>query len=175
MKCENCKEREATVRVIEIIGDQKRSSYACESCAGLGSMIDPERLLKESGLAKIVEQIAAILPSPLPTKTETAVRCPTCDITWAEIKTASRLGCPNDYTTFRKEIEALFRDIHGAIHHLGRGPAKIMLALKKRREEEQLRRELSEAVRSEDFEKAAHIRDLLRSPDSKGVGPSEHP
>jgi protein arginine kinase activator len=172
MKCEQCNQLDATVRIIEIVGDQKKSSYACETCAGLSNMIDPERLLTESGLAKIIAEVAAILPTNLDVKEK--ITCPTCSITWEQVKSASRLGCPDDYVSFKAQLDNLFRDIHGSTQHLGRGPVKLMQAIKRRREEERLKRELDEAVRNEDFEKAAHLRDLLRNADARGSGPVEH-
>jgi protein arginine kinase activator len=173
MKCEQCNQLDATVRIIEIVGDQKKSSYACEGCAGLSNMIDPERLLTESGLAKIIAEVAASLPAIHEAKE--SITCPTCSVTWEQVKSASRLGCPDDYVTFKAQLDSLFKDIHGSNQHAGRGPAKLMHAIKRRREEERLKRELSDAVRNEDFEKAAHLRDLLRNAEAKGSGPVEHP
>lgn len=175
MKCDSCKEHDATVRITEVVGNNKRVYYSCESCANLDQMIDPERLLAESGLAKIADQ------SPLDLQQEQALpdpladECPACGITWQEIKSKGRFGCPEDYTAFSGEVASLLESIHGTSAHAGRGPERMLAILARRREETRLRQELAEAVRAEDFEKAARVRDALRTFEDEGKPPRERP
>ena len=115
-------------------------------------------------------------------KRESNVSCPDCGMTLAEFREKGRLGCPRDYEIFREHLDRLLERVHSADHHVGRLPGRELPARIAAPEEgsdtervpaelpeadpgarrDELNAELERAVREEDYERAAELRDLLR-------------
>jgi len=91
------------------------------------------------------------------------VRCPECGITYSEFKTKARLGCANDYEVFRSELLRLLEKIHGSTQHAGKTPHTVDAQVRKENELIRLKKDLESVVKSEDFEKAAEIRDRIKT------------
>lgn len=94
--------------------------------------------------------------------------CPTCHLSFEEFTRLGRFGCGDCYRTFRPRLESIMRKIHGASLHRGKTPVldtvletgSLPIPVK---EEERLEKELHKAIEAEDFERAAEIRDKLKS------------
>ncbi|MBR7182325.1 MAG: UvrB/UvrC motif-containing protein, partial [Clostridia bacterium] len=102
-----------------------------------------------------------------PKKPASGKACPSCKTTWRELASRGRPGCPQCYLTCGEELEPTLRSMHGNTTHTGRAPAK---ASEKRERESRLaalRREMSEAIASENFERAATLRDEIRALEQK--------
>jgi protein arginine kinase activator len=154
MNCERCKKSHATYHLTAIEGGQKKELHLCEECANamgatkfslsindfLGSLIEPAK----------------------PTSKAAQLRCPECGITYAEFKAKARLGCGNDYEVFKGELLRLLDKIHGATQHKGKTPSTADTAVRKEHELMRLKRDLEAVVKTEDFEKAAQIRDRIK-------------
>jgi protein arginine kinase activator len=89
-------------------------------------------------------------------------RCPGCGKTYHDFVKAGRLGCGVCYTQFEKEIEPVVRKIAANPEHVGKVPKRRSGSLLTWREIEGLRRGLDEAVRTENYEEAARLRDQIR-------------
>jgi len=91
--------------------------------------------------------------------------CPLCGTTWTQFRHTGLMGCPHDYEMFeRKLLPLLKRAQEGAGEHIG----KISSRKKSQETDRQvtslrLKRELQKAVDSENYEKAARLRDELRT------------
>ena len=89
--------------------------------------------------------------------------CPTCASSYADISKSGRVGCPDCYTTFADELSRLIQSVHGTTSHTGSVPARHR-AMKERFEIlERRRAALQEAIAKEDYERAAALRDEIRS------------
>jgi protein-arginine kinase activator protein McsA len=86
-----------------------------------------------------------------------------CGMTLPEFEKHYRLGCPACYETFREELQTVLRcsQTRGC-RHQGKIPPALKAARSLDLDRGELERELDEAIRTEDFERAAHLRDLLR-------------
>jgi len=73
-----------------------------------------------------------------------------------------RLGCPDCYVAFTTQLRPLLRKAHGASAHCGRVPKELPSVREERRELRQLRADLDRAIRREEFEKAAALRDRIQ-------------
>jgi protein arginine kinase activator len=86
-------------------------------------------------------------------------------MTLAEFKQRGRFGCANDYEVFSAHIDPLLERIHDAQppQHRGRLPRGLSdsAATDKAREVAALQDQLDHAVLSEDYERAAQLRDRL--------------
>ncbi|MDA4896266.1 UvrB/UvrC motif-containing protein, partial [Streptomyces sp. MS2A] len=73
-------------------------------------------------------------------------------------------GCSECYKTFHSYITPVLRKVHsGNTVHAGKIPKRIGGNLHVRRQIEALKKELKELIQQEEFEKAANIRDQIRS------------
>ena len=72
------------------------------------------------------------------------------------------MGCPTCYETFRDELSRTIASIHGTTSHIGAVPARHRAMQARAEELKRLKKELSEAVQREDYEKAVTLRDQIR-------------
>lgn len=173
MLCQSCGKAEAQVRVTDMVDGAKRQVMLCQPCAlSKGSVIDPPVFQVASmNLPQSVDQmLAPVLEflksgiSKAPSK-EPDKKCPKCGISLAEFRKRGRLGCPHDYEAFSDELGSLLEKIHGSREHRGRGPARSKKRMTQRQKVEALRRELDDAIRAEQYETAASLRDRLKQID----------
>jgi protein arginine kinase activator len=88
--------------------------------------------------------------------------CPHCGYTLEKFREKAVLGCPYDYEVFEKPLLPLIKKAHdGATSHCGKIPSRMPKDSKQQIEVARLRRQLDEAVRNEDYELAAKLRDKL--------------
>lgn len=119
-------------------------------------------------LAEILDNFNTDLAGSQKDKASDKVTCPTCGLRYGDFKKQGRFGCGNCYRTFRHDLEAIMRKIHGASLHRGQSPVFSMSDSDQNvpipvKEEERLEQELKKAIDTEDFERAAEIRDKLKT------------
>lgn len=159
MLCECCQQHEATIHVTQVIDSKSRELHLCESCAedsGLNVqnvMSLPEVLFGMSGIADEDPEAAAR-------------SCPQCHMRGADFKKTGRLGCPQCYRTFARELAPMLAAMHKGTRHVGKAPSHGgTLPEAKGDQLDELRRQLAEAVDGERFEDAARLRDQIRELD----------
>jgi len=89
-------------------------------------------------------------------------RCPMCSTSFKEFASSGMAGCPQCYETFARELAPTVSKLHGKSAHYGRVPAKFREKLDLKNKIEALEKEREEAVRNENYERAAQIRDELK-------------
>ncbi|HYF00456.1 MAG TPA: UvrB/UvrC motif-containing protein [Planctomycetota bacterium] len=157
MNCEKCHKNHATYHLTAIENGVKKEAHLCEECA------------RQTGVNfKFNFSISDILGSlmeapPKGSSKSSQVRCPECGITYSEFKSKARLGCAHDYEVFKGELLRLLEKIHGSTSHVGKTPSTADVQVRKEHELMRLKRDLEAVVKSEDFEKAAQIRDRIRT------------
>lgn len=88
--------------------------------------------------------------------------CPTCSNTLSRFQKTGRMGCGDCYTTFYDSILPAISRIHGSTSHTGKLPKEAAGEMKTKRKIAELRQGLADAIKKEDFEKAATLRDKIR-------------
>ncbi len=88
--------------------------------------------------------------------------CPKCKTTYSQLQKSGRVGCDECYNVFRQPICQTVKQIQQGTVHVGKIPAKCAGELKKKRRYEELKREIAQAVSSEDYEKAAKLHKELK-------------
>ena len=154
MLCDICHKNIATVHLTEIINDKVVEMHICQKCAKEKAEQLQEQLSLSDLLGGLVE---------LEEKKEKAIlRCLRCGLTYEEFKKKGRLGCANCYLTFKEKLFPLLKKIHGATRHIGKSPtsSKRKVSLEERLKE--LRERLERAVKLEEYEEAARLRDEIR-------------
>ena len=162
MKCQKC-DRQATFHITDLVDGKPNELHLCEECAQ--TFLSPS----EEDAADVTPGIAGMLAQHLAVG-ETADQlakldqraCPVCGITFLEFRKQGRLGCPHDYTFFADELEPLLMNIHDQVHHIGKVPNRCSKGADQQTQLIRLRREMKEAVTSENYELASELRDQIR-------------
>jgi protein arginine kinase activator len=156
--CEVCKKQPATVHLTEITQEERHEVHVCARCAEQKGLTGPSSMAPGSFLGSLVSP-----PEPSGPAARGAA-CPRCNITFGEFRAAGRLGCPHDYTVFRKRLLPFLERVHGAVQHVGKAPrGKAIPDVPRTERVRQLRQELKDAIGHEEYERAVRIRDELRT------------
>ena len=161
MICEKCHQREAVVKFTQVIGDAKKTLNLCTSCLekqGLDNpLIDISKVFGKIIVALLTEHLTSKSQDSV-TEEDKKLICPICHLSWADFKKMGKLGCPNCYKAFSPQLKVLLRRIHGSNKHFGSN----IQAIKKTKESiPALKKKLKEAVRLENYELAAELRDRI--------------
>lgn len=162
--CEECKKRPATVHLTRVVNNHKAERHLCEVCAResgeIDFMLEPKFSIHHL-LAGLMDQ-EGFGGGPARTTREVP-RCPGCGRTYHEFASTGRLGCGRCYEQFSDQLEPLLRRLHGGTEHPGRVPTRSSGRIKTRRQIVNLRAQLAEYVRQEQYEQAAELRDRIRT------------
>jgi protein arginine kinase activator len=165
MQCQICSKNEATIHLTEITDGMRSEMHICEHCAAeqgiaVKSQIPINELLSHLLAAQPAEE-ELLGPS------EKGVSCPKCGFTLEQFRKEAVLGCPYDYAVFEKSLAPLIKKAHdGNTTHSGKVPSKTPEPTKKQITLLKLRQQLEAAVRSEDYEQAAKLRDKIKKYES---------
>ncbi len=164
MLCQDCNQNESTVHLTQIVNNKKLVLNLCKDCAEKRGFHSPVEA-KAFPLAELVTGMVG--PKASTTKggrrSTKVKKCPACGMTFADFGKSGRLGCGKCYQTFHLELTDLLRKIHGSPKHRGKGMIIETEQIKPLKEETRLREELKQAVENEEFEKAASLRDQIKS------------
>ena len=161
MQCQICQKNDATIHLTEITAGSRTEMHLCENCAAeqnitVKSHIPINELL--SGLLSVQptdEEIAG--------PTQQQLVCPNCGFTLEQFRKEGVLGCPHDYEIFERSLQPLIEKAHnGETAHCGKIPLSTPHDTKKQMEILSLKQQLNNAVRSEDYELAAILRDKIQ-------------
>lgn len=157
MLCDLCSKNPATVHLTEIVDNQMKELHLCEECARQKSI----QMEQEFGLADLLAGLSEF-GKPKEQKEIIKLKCPACNLTYADFKKIGRLGCSECYNTFRRYLSSLLKRIHGSNRHLGKTPLKLIRASKRKIDIQELRSKLQRAIELEEFEEAAKLRDQIK-------------
>ncbi|HPD47587.1 MAG TPA: UvrB/UvrC motif-containing protein [Anaerohalosphaeraceae bacterium] len=158
-----CNERTATIHLTEISEGMRMESHLCEICAQKQGLAVKSQIPLNELLSTL---LAAQSESQTEAAAETAadVRCPVCGMTFKKFIQKSHLGCHNDYKAFGEPLKAVIQKAqNGSLRHRGKVPAAAPAATRDQIRLINLRQQLEEAVRNEDYETAAKLRDMMES------------
>lgn len=163
MLCQICKKRPVAISYTQVINQKKTQLSICVKCAEEKGITNPLAGLPEV-FGKIVANILgeqALEEIEERAERKGGRRCPGCNISLNEFEKTGLLGCDQCYETFAKELAILLRRIHGSNKHIGSRP-RPRRVVSTERDLVKLRKELTEAIGKEKFERAAELRDLIR-------------
>jgi len=152
----------ACVHLTQVVDNETSTQYLCRECAqAKGISTSPG---EASQVADFVAQLTGGGEEQEPG--EAPEPCAFCGLSFDDFKETGRLGCPRCYTSFESGLRRLLARIHGADRHVGKvylppDPGSTHQGVRL----DDLRRRLRRAVDSEDFERAAVLRDQIRELD----------
>lgn len=157
MLCNICRANEANILLDGILDGKTVHLNLCEECAKKKGL--------EFSLSKpdfsIVDLLANLSDWEVPGhKAAKSIICPNCGLSYLKFKEIGRLGCAKCYETFEMQLSPLLKRIHGSIKHVGK---KVKLKVPGCEDRmSKLHSELTKAIKDEEFEKAAELRDEIK-------------
>lgn len=162
MICEHCHNRPATILVTKILNGVKSEKRLCSECAG-----ETEKIYFNTDMS-IQNILAGLLDTSLK-ESQIQVTCNKCGLTYQELKKTGKLGCDECYHTFEPYLNATLKKLNGTSVHTGKIPKKSKGKLIRKKKIDQLREDLQEAIKGEEYEKAATLRDEIRGIEKEGA------
>ena len=172
IQCDVCQAKEAEVFLTQIVGGKMQKVNLCKSCSKDRGVDDPTgfaltELLSGLGTSTETEQPQVVHGGSETGASETttvvaATKCPVCGFTQADFKKTGRLGCSECYQTFSESLGSLLKAMHKGTHHTGKMPAALARRKEVTERMKTLQDDLQKAVRDEDYENAASLRDQIK-------------
>lgn len=171
MLCDKCKKRQATIYYTEIVNGKKREQHLCEECATecseFQTLSGKKELTLGNLLSCILSNYSAENPKSKEAEVETVIQCERCGMTYDAFLQGGKFGCAQCYSSFGKQLEKSFRQLHGATSHVGKRPKGFISQMDKivndLSEVDRLSIRLQDAIEKEEFERAAELRDQIRA------------
>lgn len=165
MQCQICNSRVATIHLTEITEGVRSEMHICEHCASEQGIASQSQM----SINELLSSLLAVQPSDeelFGPSSDPATKCPDCGFTLDRLRKDGTLGCPRDYEVFEHALVPLIARAHnGATAHCGKIPAAAPGETKKLVKLSNLRQQLEAAVREEDYERAARLRDEIKQLD----------
>lgn len=173
MLCEKCKKNNASVFYEENINGKTRKYALCHDCADelqrSGEIPTTDDMFDSFGFTSPAGALHDSLfgslfgvPKPMAQLAEEK-KCHGCGSTFDDFRRRGKAGCPECYITFAEELEPTIRSIHGNAKHGGRTPSRFRAKHERDDKLKNLKKELKEAISSENFERAAELRDEIKN------------
>ena len=174
--CDECGERPANVFLKKVEGEHVAEINLCETCAKQNQATEEWGLGLSFGklIAGIVgETQSEAKGEPLPPP-GTQPACSACGLDYTEFVRGGRFGCEACYEAFAEALPSLLGEVQqGNAEHRGRVPPALRERKAARRTLAEVRGRLESAVRAEEYEVAAQLRDEIRELE-KGAGVAAH-
>ena len=166
MKCDSCQEK-ATVFYTQVTEGKLKKFVLCEACAQKKGITNVDDLLMGSDL---------LGNSPPQTKVQDIVAelnqedCSSCGFSLDDFRKVGRLGCPECYQVFYRELAERLPSMHKGGVHKGYLPEGVAMKQAFKSELACLTDKLESAIEDERFEEAAMLRDKIsKVEEKKGV------
>lgn len=166
MICDLCRKKEAVIFLEQMGKDTNRKINLCAECAAARGIVAPVATPDQKNVLAIFEELTNKRESCEPDKKRL---CPSCGKNLYDIKKFGIAGCPECYEVFKEEIKAAMKQ-HGILgKYTGSMPLRLFDFRNSLTDRADLQAKLEEAVKNENYEKAAVYRDYLRALEKKSV------
>lgn len=170
MLCQKCKQNNASSHIHYVRNGVVRDMYLCDTCAN--------ELKKENSFDNDFFKMLSTLFNnnyDLQGETNKVLKCDCCNTTFSEIRRTGKIGCANCYKVFEGQLLPIISRIHSNNVHTGKSvesvgdnptdfaETDVDAVDEKQQQIDRLKLELSDAIKNEEYEKAAVLRDEIRS------------
>lgn len=161
MNCEKCQQKQASVHITQIINGEKQETHLCDQCA---QAMKVNLGIPQFPLNNLTNLFGFLTMSPQTVDTRIIEdKCPNCASTFAKIGEVGYVGCSECYRHFASQLEPVLRKVHGPGRHRGKIPRRMGTSFILRKEAQELKAALKQAVDREAYEEAARIRDQIKA------------
>jgi protein arginine kinase activator len=178
--------KDANVHFTEIINDKKVELYLCNECAQEASQ---NNLICPININDFFTGMIANCESETRQSNFHLVACNKCGMSFEQFQKTGKLGCEECHKVFKKKLRPILKRLHGDLQHNGKNPceeaiSKISEKVSKSAYDEKsdvieksvktgkpektpdeietLKNDLNKAIQSEEYEKAAELRDKIK-------------
>lgn len=166
MLCNLCNKNKAVIHFKGIFNQKTIELNLCLKCVKKRGI----KHFKEISISDIISTLSDLYFYNSPSKEKKKLVCNVCGLTYLEFEQKGKFGCSNCYNTFSNYLTHIFERLHGRTKHIGKIPQEhfnvnnnIILSQKLL----SLRKDLEQAIKFEQYEKAARIRDKINLVESK--------
>lgn len=171
MLCDRCQKRPATFYLTRVVNGEKTEMHLCQECAAetgqLGLLNNPLHfmLAPQFTFQNFLAGLLDYEPEFTREATEPAqeAHCHNCGMTPGQFRETGLFGCSECYADFDRSLDELLRKIQGSTLHRGKVPARAGGATRAQKQLDALRQELQEAIKREQYERAAELRDQIKA------------
>ncbi len=156
MLCQSCEKRQASTHIKTILNGELKEFNLCSECAaklGYGSFFTNFGFDIDKLFGSFMD-----VTSPQ----RKAKRCQFCGSSFEEIARSGKVGCAHCYEEFYDELLPSIQRIHGRTNHTGKLARSAGTEVKVKNEIAKCKAELEEAIKTQEFEKAAELRDKIK-------------
>ncbi|HBG27345.1 MAG: hypothetical protein A2Y10_13645 [Planctomycetes bacterium GWF2_41_51] len=165
MQCEICKTKTATVHLTEIVDGHRTETHLCQACAQKEGVTVKSQLSLNELLSSLIAAHQQTGENAIEEKVGKV--CSDCGMSMEEFRKQALLGCPNDYSVFEADLrEIIEKTQDNNLTHIGKIPPRIAKPAAQVQEQnliEDIKQKLEQAVKKEDYELAAKLRDQLKA------------
>jgi protein arginine kinase activator len=169
MLCNICNKNEATVHFTEVINNEVNELHICQECAKKKGI----QMQQHFGIADLLSGLVDLPVDHVTKKSHINIKCPGCGMSYDNFKKMGRFGCARCYDAFKRALYPLFKKIHGSSYHIDkkqqdsiakktRSKSKLDYNASVIDQAKALKKKLAEAIRHEEFEHAAVLRDKIK-------------
>lgn len=157
MKCEKCRQNEATVFITQMVDGVAEEKHLCEACAN-----KEEKIEFSNGLS-FQQFLGGLIKNHKSSQIQrNELKCPKCGMSINDFKRNSKVGCTKCYSTFEDYLVPIVKRIQSNIIHTGKRPKKLDKKLQQKYILEKSQSELKIALMKEDYELAVLLRDQIK-------------
>jgi protein arginine kinase activator len=165
MLCQICQKRVGNVHITKVINNNKVEMYICEQCARENGQFSFGLPININDFFNGI--IGMDSASQFISKSNPLV-CEKCGMSYEEFQKVGKVGCENCYNLYGVRLDPLIKRLHGSLTHNGKIPGRISKSIKVSKDIDTLKEQLNNAIRNEEYEKAAEIRDKIKN--LEGIG-----
>ena len=159
--CRKCGKKPVMTEIVIHQGEKIEKQLCAECAAAMGSGTKAAH----APINQLVQNYVMTASGASQRKATAQGRsCEHCGLTFAEFRKSGLLGCPSCYQAFEKQLSPLLERAHaGGSHHVGKVPRRAGSSTDRQARIAMLRKQLDEAISSEEYERAAAVRDALQN------------
>lgn len=144
MLCARCHKKQAQFVIKDIVDNQVSETHLCLDCAHGAA---------QESVAPALAGLLSLLGGTPPAREKAPSKCASCGLRWTEFRKTGFLGCPACYDSFSGPLKGVLQEMQGSSRHGGKRPARSQADLKSK---------LDAALKAENYEEAARLRDRIR-------------
>ena len=169
MLCEKCKKNEAKINLITVVNGQKHEIWLCENCVKDISSIPFFSSIGQNVNFPFQGMLTGMLSNVDSAKVDMdnnkikEIVCSNCGLTYDEFKKTGKLGCSDCYEEFKVVLEPRIKSLQAGVKHIGKIPNMKGEELIRRRKLKNLKEEMQKLIVTEEYERAAIVRDEIKT------------
>ena len=159
MICQNCGKNNANLKYTQVINGDKMEFCLCNICA-------EELNINFKFDFNMNDIFSSFLDEFTDVKTFSVLensKCQNCGLTYEEFSKTGMLGCSKCYDVFESKLDNILKKMHGNNRHTKNLNESKIEVNNVSFELKKLKEELNTCIKNEEYEKAAVLRDKIKS------------